>query len=73
MLRTDFAAAMRLVTYVVNLCCGPICIESVCYTADDEDGDARTGLHRVSNAIAGAFALCMLCSAALVFVAMLTM
>ena len=28
--------------------------ESVCFTADDEGGDATTGLHRVSNAIAGA-------------------
>ncbi len=28
--------------------------QSVCYTADDAGGDARTWLHRVSNAIAGA-------------------
>jgi len=37
---------------VCHICCKLCC--SVCYTADDEGGDARTGLHRVSNAIAGA-------------------
>lgn len=50
--------------------CHSTCVfafESVCYTADGQSGDARTGLHRVSNATAGGFALCMLCSAALVF------